>query len=145
MKTMPKSTNHKTEIPLLIQKKNTLVYSLYLAIGSVSLFIALNILNTAYQGFIWSYTTKYVLDSLAIALILLIASALLFMGCYQILKGKKFSFTLGAIGCLLLIVYPGYVLLIDSYVPYAFYYMLLLWTPALIVLIIAVIVWKKQK
>jgi len=142
---MPKSTNHKTEIPLLIQKKNTLVYSLYLAIGSVSLFIALNILNTAYQGFIWSYTTKYVLDSLAIALILLIASALLFMGCYQILKGKKFSFTLGAIGCLLLIVYPGYVLLIDSYVPYAFYYMLLLWTPALIVLIIAVIVWKKQK
>ena len=142
---MPKSTNHKTEIPLLIQKKNTLVYSLYLAIGSVSLFIALNILNTAYQGFIWSYTTKYVLDSLAIALILLIASALLFMGCYQMLKGKKFSFMLGAIGCLLLVVYPGYVLLIDFYVPYAFYYMLLLWMPALIVLIIAVLVWKKQK
>ena len=140
---MPKSTNHKTEIPLLIQKKNTLVYSLFLAIGSVALFIALNILNTAYQGFIWSYTTKYVLNSLAIALILLIASALLFMGCYQMLKGKKFSFTLGAIGCLLLIVYPGYVLLIDSYVPYAFYYMLLLWIPALIVLIIAVLVWKK--
>jgi hypothetical protein len=142
---MLKSTNHKTEIPLLIQKKNTLVYSLYLAIGSVSLFIALNILNTAYQGFIWSYTTKYVLNSLAIALVLLIASALLFMGCYQILKGKKFSFTLGVIGCLLFIVYPGYVLLIDSYVPYAFYYMLLLWIPALIVLIIAVLVWKKQK
>jgi hypothetical protein len=145
MKTMLKSTSHKTEIPLLIQKKNTLVYSLYLAIGSLSSFIALNILNTAYQGFIWSYTTKYVLNSLAIALILLIASALLFMGCYQILKGKKFSFTLGAIGCLLLIVYPGYVLFIDSYVPYAFYYMLLLWMPALIILIIAILVWKKQK
>jgi hypothetical protein len=145
MKTMAKSPNHKTELPLLIQKKNTLVYSLYLAIGSITLFIALNILNTAYQGFIWSYTTKYVLNSLAIALVLLIASALLFMGCYQILKGKKISFTLGAIGCLLLIVYPGYVLLIDSYVPYAFYYMLLLWIPALIVLIIAVLVWKKQK
>jgi len=145
MKTMAKSPKCKTEIPFLIQKKNTLMYSLYLAIGSVSLFIALNILNTAYQGFIWSYTTKYVLNSLAIALVLLIASALLFMGCYQILKGKKFPFTLGAIGCLLLIVYPGYVLLIDSYVPYAFYYMLLLWIPALIVLIIAVLVWKKQK
>jgi len=142
---MAKSPKCKTEIPFLIQKKNTLMYSLYLAIGSVSLFIALNILNTAYQGFIWSYTTKYVLNSLAIALVLLIASALLFMGCYQILKGKKFPFTLGAIGCLLLIVYPGYVLLIDSYVPYAFYYMLLLWIPALIVLIIAVLVWKKQK
>ena len=142
---MLKSTNHKTELPLLIQKKNTLVYSLYLAVGSVSFFIALNILNTAYQGYIWSYTTKYVLNSLAVALVLLIASALLFMGCYQILKGKKFSFTLGAIGCLLLIVYPGYVLLINSYVPYAFYYMLLLWIPALIVLIIAVLVWKKQK
>ena len=145
MKTMAKSLNHKTEIPFLIQKKNTLVYSLYLAIGSISLFIALNILNTAYQGFIWSYTIKYVLNSLAIALVLLIASALLFMGCYQMLKGKKFSFMLGAIGCLLLVVYPGYVLLIDFYVPYAFYYMLLLWMPALIVLIIAVLVWKKQK
>jgi hypothetical protein len=142
---MAKSTNCKPETPLLIQKKNTLVYSLYLAISSVSLFIALNILNTAYQGFIWSYTTKYVLNSLAIALVLLIASALLFMGCYQILKGKKFSFAFGAIGCLLLIVYPVYVFIIDSYVPYAFYYMLLLWIPALIVLIIAVFVWKKQK
>ena len=145
MKTMAKSPKSKTEIPFLIDKKTVLVYSLYLAIGSVSLFIALNILNTTYQGFIWSYTTKYVLNSLAIALVLLIASALLFMGCYQILKGKKFSFTLGAIGCLLLIVYPGYVLCIDSYVPSAFYYMLLLWIPALIVLIIAVLVWKKQK
>jgi hypothetical protein len=142
---MPKSTSHKTENPLLIQKKNILVYSLYLAIGSVSLFIALNILNTAYQGFIWSYTTKYVLNSLAIALILLIASMLLFIGCYQILKGKKFSFTLGVIGCLLLITYPGYVLFIDSYVPYAFSYMLLLWIPVLIVLITTVVVWKKQK
>ena len=145
MKTMAKCPNCKTEIPFLIDKKTVLVYSLYLAIGSVSLFIALNILNTAYQGFIWSYTTKYVLNSLAIALVLLIASALLFMGCYQILKGKKFPFTLGAIGCLLLIVYPGYVLCIDSYVPYAFYYMILLWIPALIVFIIAVLVWKKQK
>jgi len=142
---MAKNLNRKTEIPFLIKKKNTLVYSLYLAIGSVSIFIALNILNTAYQGFIWNYTTKYVTNSLAIALVLLIASALLFTGCYQILKGKKFSFTLGAIGCLLLIVYPGYVLLIDTYVPYTFYYMLLLWIPALIVLIVAILVWKKQK
>jgi hypothetical protein len=142
---MSPNQNTKDKTPFFGDKKTVLLYSLYLAMGSVSLFIALNILNTAYQGFIWSYTTKYVMNSLAIALVLLIASALLFMGCYQILKGKKFSFTLGAIGCLLLIVYPGYVLLIDSYVPYAFYYMLLLWIPSLIVLIIAVLVWKKQK
>jgi len=142
---MSPNQNTKDKTPFFGDKKTVLLYSLYLAMGSVSLFIALNILNTAYQGFIWSYTTKYVLNSLAIALVLLIASALLFMGCYQILKGKKFSFTLGAIGCLLLIVYPGYVLLIDSYVPYAFYYMFLLWIPSLIVLIIAVLVWKKQK
>jgi len=142
---MSPNQNTKDKTPFFGDKKTVLLYSLYLAMGSVSLFIALNILNTAYQGFIWSYTTKYVMNSLAIALVLLIASALLFMGCYQILKGKKFSFTLGAIGCLLLIFYPGYVLLIDSYVPYAFYYMLLLWIPSLIVLIIAVLVWKKQK
>jgi hypothetical protein len=67
------------------------------------------------------------------------------MGCYQIVKGKKFSYNLGVIGCLLLIVYPGYVFFIDFYVPYVFYYMLLLWIPALIVFIVAVLVWKKQK
>jgi hypothetical protein len=92
-------------IPLLEQKKNLLLYSLFLAVGSVAVFIALNMLYTAYQGYIWSYTTKYVINSLVVALVLLIASGLFLMGCYRLVKGKGFSMALGAIGCIILIGY----------------------------------------
>jgi len=135
----------KDETRFLGDKKTLLLYSLYLAVSSVSLFIAINQLWTTYQGYIWRYTTKYVLNSLAVGLILLIASGLLFMGCYQMVKGNRFPKLLGAIGCLLIIVYPGYVFFVDSYVPYAFYYTLLLWIPALIVLLIAFYIWYTQK
>jgi hypothetical protein len=135
----------KAQTPFLGDKKTLLLYSLYLAISSVSFFIAINQLYTTYQGYIWSYTTKYVLNSLAISLVLLIASGLLFMGCYQMAKGNRFPRILGVIGCLLIIIYPGYVYLTDSYVPYAFYYTLLLWIPALIVLLVAFYIWYTQK
>ena len=135
----------KQNIPFLVDKKTLLVYSLYLAVGSVSLFIALNTLNTAYQGYIWSYSTKYVLNSLALALVLLIASGILLFACYRIAKGKTFTAVLGAIGCLILLVYPIYVILIDSYVPYTFTYTLLLWVPAVIVLAVGLFIWNKQK
>jgi hypothetical protein len=136
---------NKEKTLFLKDKKTLLLYSLYLAIGSVSFFIAMNMLYTAYQGYIWSYTSKYVINSLATALVLLIASGLLFMGCYQIVKGHKSSRILGAIGYILLIFYPAYVLLIDSYVPYAFHYILLLWIPAFVVFIFAVYLWYRQK
>jgi hypothetical protein len=135
----------KHDIPFLVEKKTLLVYSLYLAIGSVSLFLALNGLYTAYQGYIWSYSTAYVLSSLALALILLIAAGILLFACYQVAKGKSFSVVLGAIGCLILLVYPLYILLIDAYVPYAFTYVLFLWVPAAIVLAVGLYIWKKQK
>jgi hypothetical protein len=135
----------KAETPFFGDKKTLLLYSLYLAVSSVSFFIAINQLYTTYQGYIWSYTTKYVLNSLAVSLVLLIASGLLFMGCYQMIKGNRFPRILGAIGCLLVVVYPGYVYITDYYVPYAFYYTLLLWIPALIVLLVAFYIWYTQK
>jgi hypothetical protein len=136
---------NKTEPLFHGDKRNLLVYSLYLSISSASLFIAFNMLYNAYQGYIWSYTSKYVTNSLAIALVLFIACSLLLIGCYNIIKTKKYSTMLGAIGCLLLIIYPVYVFFIDMYVPYAYYYVLLLWTPALVVLLIAFYVWNTQK
>jgi hypothetical protein len=42
-------------------------------------------------------------------------------------------------------VYPGYVYLTDLYVAYAFFYTLLLWIPALVVLLIAFYIWYTQK
>jgi len=142
---MPQNQKSKANVPLSGDKSTLLLYSLYLAIGSVAFFIALNMLYTAYQGYIWSYTVKYVINSLATALVLLIASGLFFMGCYQMVKGNRFPQILGLIGCVLLIIYPMYVLFIDSYVPYAFQYVLLLWIPAFIVLFIVVYIGYTKK
>jgi hypothetical protein len=136
---------NKDEILFPKDKQTLLLYSLYLAVCSVSFFIAINQLWTTYQGYIWSYTTKYVLNSLAVGLVILIASGLLFMGCYQMAKGNRFPKLLGAIGCILIIVYPGYVYLTDLYVAYAFFYTFLLWIPALVVLLIAFYIWYTQK
>jgi len=134
-----------TKQPLFGENNSLLLYSLYLAIGSVAFFISVNLGYTAYQGYIWSYTTKYVINSLATALILLIASGLFLMGCYTLVKGKRFTKLLGTIGCVLLIVFPIYVLFIDTYVPYAFHYVLLLWIPAFVVLFIVVYVWYTKR
>jgi len=141
-------TSHQKNNTILLfhgEKKTLLVYSLFIAISSVSLFIAITMLYTAYQGYIWSYTTKYVTNSVAVALVLLIACSLLLMGCYQMIKGKKYPRILGTLGCLLLIIYPVYIVFIDTYVPYATTYILLLWAPALIVLLVALYVWATQK
>jgi hypothetical protein len=144
MKMSPTQKSNE-KILFLKEKKTLLLFSLYLAIGSVAVFIALIMLFTAYQGYIWSYTTKYVINSLATALFLLIASSLLLIGCYHLVKGKGFPMALGAIGCILLIVYPIYVLLVDSYVSYEFHYVLLLWVPAFIVLFILAYIWYTKK
>jgi hypothetical protein len=142
---MPPAEKSNEKTPLFGSRTILLQYSLYLAVGSVAVFIALIMLYTAYQGYIWSYTTKYVLNSLATALVLLIASALFLMGCYQMIKGKRFPNALGAIASIVLIAYPFYVFLIDSYVPYAFHYLLILWIPAFIILFIVVYIWYTKK
>lgn len=135
----------ETGIQFSWTKTTLLLYSLFLAVGSVSLFITLIQLYTAYQGYIWSYTAKYVINSLATALVLLIASGLFLMGCYQMVKGRRFPNILGAIACVILIIYPSYVFLIDSYVPYAFQYVLILWIPAFVVLFIVMYVWATKR
>jgi len=142
---MPSVEKGNEKTPLFGNRTILLQYSLYLAVGSVAVFIALIMLYTAYQGYIWSYTVKYVVNSLATALVLLIASGLFFMGCYQMVKGKRFPNALGGIASIVLIAYPFYVYLIDSYVPYAFHYFLLLWIPAFIILFIVVYIWYTKK
>jgi hypothetical protein len=142
---MSKCPHCKKEIQFLADKKTALVYSLYLVIGALSFFIAMNLLYTAYQGYIWSYTTKYVVNTIGAALLLCIASGLLFMGCYQLLKGRRYPILIGGIGCGLLLIYPVYIVLIDSYISFTSYYILLLWIPALIVLLVALFIYRRQQ
>lgn len=113
-------------------EKNLLIYSLYIALASVSFFISINLAYIAFLGYIWSYTTTYVVNTAATAVILFIASALLFISCIHIIKDKKHPYTFGVIGCFFYIPYPVYVLFIDSYALSLTYHTIFLVIPALI-------------
>jgi hypothetical protein len=120
------------------------MYSLYLAIGSVSLFVSLTALNTAYQGLIWSYSTRYVVNSFTLALVLFIAGVFLLMACLRLLQVRTSYRLYGFIGLGLLVVYSLFVLLIDPYISYTLEYVLILVVVMIILLAGAFFFWKKK-
>lgn len=123
-------------------KKNLSIYTLYIALASVSFFISINLAYIAFLGYIWSYTTKYVLNTALSAGFLLLASLLLFISSIQIIKYKKNPYKIGVIGCLCYIPYPIYVLFIDSYALSITYHTIFLIIPALISILLVALLKK---
>ena len=109
-----------------VDKKTLMLYSVYLAGGSVSLFASLVALNTAYQGFIWSYSERYIINSIAVALALFFSGILLIIACVRLIQEKKSARVFGFAGIGLLIAYSLFVLVIDRYIAYTLVYMLIL-------------------
>ena len=116
----------KTEIPFLKDKKTLLLYSAFLAIGSVSLFASLVALNTAYQGFIWSYSTRYIINSITLAFSLFLSGALLIVACVRLLQARSSARLFGFAGIGFLIAYSLFVLFIDRYIAYTLVFVLML-------------------
>jgi hypothetical protein len=135
----------KTETPLIRDKKTLLLYSSYLAIGSVSLFASLVALNTAYQGLIWSYSTRYVVNSLTLALALFLSGALLIVACFQLLQAKPSARIFGFAGLGFLIVYSLFVLFIDRYIAYTLVYVLILLILFALILTGAVFLFRRKR
>ena len=110
----------------LADKKTGLLYSLYLAVGSTSLFASMIALNTAYQGFIWSYSTRYIVNSFTLAFALFLSGALLIVACFQLLKKRSSSRIFGFAGVGFLVAYSLFTLFIDRYIAYTLVYVLML-------------------
>src|SRR5512136_523046 len=96
--------NRKTEV-FLADKKTGLLYSLFLAVGSVSLFSSMIALNTAYQGFIWSYSTRYIVNSFTLAFALFLSGVFLIVACVQLLQKRSAARIFGFAGVGVLIAY----------------------------------------
>jgi hypothetical protein len=111
---------------LLADKKTGLLYSLYLAVGSVSLFASMIALNTAYEGFIWSYSTRYIVNSFTLAFALFLSGVLLIVACVRLLQAKSSARIFGFAGVGFLIAYSLFVLFIDRYISYTLVYVLML-------------------
>jgi hypothetical protein len=127
----------------LADKKTGLLYSFYLAVASVSLFAAMVALNTAYQGLIWSYSTRYVINSFILAFALFISGALLVIACMKLLKKRPSARLFGFVGIGFLIAYSLFILFIDRYIAYTLVYVLLLLILSVIIMVGAVFFYKK--
>ena len=110
----------------LADKKTGVLYSLYLAVGSVSLFASMIALNTAYQGFIWNYSTRYIVNSFTLAFALFLSGALLIVGCVRLLQERSSARIFGFVGVGFLITYSLFILFIDPYIAYTLIYVLIL-------------------
>lgn len=110
----------------LADKKTGLLYSLYLAIGSVTLFASMIALNTAYEGFIWSYSTRYIVNSFTLAFALFLSGALLIVACVHLRQDKSSARIFGFTGVGFLIAYSLFILIIDRYIAYTLVYVLML-------------------
>ena len=141
---MVKCPKCKTEIPCLLDKKMTLIYSFYLAIAGVAFFIFINGLYTTFQAKIWQYSERYMTNSVTLTIVPLFAGLLLLLTCFWILKNKKNAKITGIIGCLFLIIYPIYVTILDIEMPYSFNYILIMLVPAIVLLMVTLFFWKKS-
>ncbi len=127
----------------LADKKTVLLYSLYLAIGSVSLFASMVCLYTTYQGVIWTYSMRYVINSFVLALALFLSGVLLIIACIKLLQKRSSARLFGFVGIAFLIGYSLFILLIDRYVAYTLVYVLLLLVLSVFIMVGAVFFYKK--
>jgi len=123
---MKQKQQDKESRVFLADKKTGLRYSLYLAVGSVSLFASMIALNTAYEGFIWSYSTRYIVNSFTLAFALFLSGALLIIACVRLIQVRSSARIFGIAGVGFLIAYSMFVLFIDRYISYTLVYVLIL-------------------
>ena len=128
----------------LSDRKKGLEYSLYLALGSVSLFSALVALNNAYQGLIWSYSTRYIVNSFTLALALFLSGSLLIIACVRLVQVKPSASAFGFAGLGFLVVYSLFVLFIDRYIAYTLVFMLIMIVLFALILAVAIFVFRKK-
>lgn len=142
---MPSDKKNNVETPLLTNKKTLLVYSAYLAVGSVSLFASLVALNTAYQGFIWSYSSRYIINSITLAFALFVSGTLLIIACLRLIQTKPSARMYGFAGIGFLIAYSLFVLIIDRYIAYTLVYVLMLLILFALVMTATVVFLRKKR
>jgi hypothetical protein len=140
---MNKKQEPSQERESLMDKKTILLYSLYLAIGSVSIFASMVSLNTAYQGVIWSYSTRYIINSFVLAFALFISGVLLIIACRKFLQKRPSARLFGLVGTGFLIGYSLFILLIDRYIAYTLVYVLILLVLSVVIMVGAAFFYKK--
>ena len=130
--------------PFLTDRKKGLQYSLYLAIGTISLFSALVALNNAYQGYIWSYSQRYIINSFTLAFALFLSGALLIIACVRLVQSKP-AHVFGVAGLGFIVAYSLFVLFIDQYIAYTLVFMVILLVLFALILAVAILAFRNKR
>jgi hypothetical protein len=132
---------HQSRTGFFADKRQGVLYSLYLALGSISLFVFVNAGYVMIQAVLWQYTSTYIINAGVITLVSFLAGCLFLLSCFGVATGKKIVSSTGFLGCLLLIVYP-LVAMFTKNLPSSYEYLLVLLAPAVFILILTV-VWRR--
>jgi hypothetical protein len=124
-------------------KHQLLLYSLFIGLGSVSLYVFVTGFNTIYLGIVWKYTDSYIFNASIISLVALLASLIFFISCWFMIKKKPVYKYSGIVATIILIIFPYLFFLQGSSMPLSFEYLLLLSLPAVILFIFIILMWKK--
>lgn len=139
---MVKNTGNK-QFSVFSIKYELLLYSIFMGLGSVSLYVFVTGFNTVYLGIVWKYTGSYIFNAVIISLIALLASMIFFVSCWFLIKNKPVYKYSGIVATLILIIFPLLFFVRGSTMPLSFDYLLLLSLPAVVLLILLLFMWKK--
>ena len=140
---MVKCPKCNEEVPFVTDKKMLVLYSLYLALAAIAWYVFVITANTAIIAVMWKYSTMYIVNTFLFTGVLFLSGVLLIFTCLGMVRGKSFVRYTGLAGSALLFLYPAYLLVFDTYVPYAYFQMLLVIIPAIIMFVITLLLWKK--
>lgn len=130
-----------TTMSLFQDTRKGLLYSLFVAVGSIALFVFANACYVLYESIIWQYTQSYVINAGIIALVSLFTAKLLFFTAYHMVKGKYNYTVVGIVGCFIPVVYPV-LFFLGGQQPSSLDYGLMLVVPSVVLGAIAFVFWK---
>jgi hypothetical protein len=133
----------KKPFSLISKKHQLLMYSLFIGFGSVSFYVFITGINTTYLGIVWKYSDSYVINSGMISLISLLASSIFFASCWSIVKEKTVYKYSGMVATLILVIFPFLLFMSGSTMPISFDYVVFLSFPAIALVILIAVFWKK--
>ena len=130
---------------LFTNTQQGLHYTLYLALGVLSLFLLANTTYTLILGIVWQYTTEYLINLALISIVALISTLLCLLTCYWMVKNKPYSHYTGLAAAVLLLFTPALSLLTDTIIRGITEMMLMSSIATLAIILLTVVFWWKSR
>ncbi len=120
-------------------------YTLYLALGVLSLFLLANTTYTLLLGILWQYTPDYLINLALISIAALISTLLCLLTCYWMVKAKPYSHYTGLAAAVLLLFAPSLSILTDTIIHGITEMMLMSSIATLAIILLTIIFWWKSR